>query len=312
MKKMSKKTYFYIDDVVWLFRDLTRQKPKSVFDNPFMNVLKEMHEKYGLKVQLNLFYRTDFYYGNDEFTLADMTDAYKKEWEENADWIRFGFHSKQEFPDYPYINASYDDVKSNYLDIRNEVYRFASEKNWGVAVNPHWRPISKDGCRALVDLGVKVTCATTGIKTEYNGDPSTLPYGHAQRLLNNRKPETATFIRKTKNLAILSSLCGYNHLKEEQLIGTLHNFGYYTDNELGINIKTFLDGPLIDQSKLEDMEDEMKSYTDFSFVGWATHEQYFHKDYFNYQSDIAEKLEICCKVLQSHGFEFIFIEDLLK
>ena len=55
MKKMSKKTYFYIDDVVWLFRDLTRQKPKSVFDNPFMKVLKEMHEKYGLKVQLNLF-----------------------------------------------------------------------------------------------------------------------------------------------------------------------------------------------------------------------------------------------------------------
>ena len=81
-----------------------------------MNVLKEMHEKYGLKVQLNLFYRTDFYYGNDEFTLAEMTDAYKKEWEDNADWIRFGFHSKQEFPDYPYINASYDDVKSNYFD----------------------------------------------------------------------------------------------------------------------------------------------------------------------------------------------------
>ena len=39
---------------------------------------------------------------------------------------------------------------------------------------------------------------------------------------------------------------------------------------------------------------------------------YFWKDYFNYQSDIAEKLEICCKVLHSHGFEFIYIEDLLK
>ena len=44
-----------------------------------MKILKELHEKYGLKVQLNLFYRTDFYYGNDEFTLAEMTDAYKKE-----------------------------------------------------------------------------------------------------------------------------------------------------------------------------------------------------------------------------------------
>ena len=94
---MSKQTYFYIDDVIWLFRDLTRQAPKSIFDNAFMKMLKNAHDKYGLKVQLNVFYRTDFYYGNDEFTLADMTDAYKAEWDANSDWIRFGFHSKQEF-----------------------------------------------------------------------------------------------------------------------------------------------------------------------------------------------------------------------
>ncbi len=66
---MSKKTYFYIDDVIWLMRDLTRERPSSLFDNFFMKILKHAHERYGLKVQLNLFYRTDFYYGNDEFTL---------------------------------------------------------------------------------------------------------------------------------------------------------------------------------------------------------------------------------------------------
>ena len=309
---MSKKTYFYIDDVIWLMRDLTRERPRSLFDNFFMKILKDAHEKYGLKVQLNLFYRTDFYYGNDEFTLAQMTDAYKKEWGDNADWIRFGFHAKQEFPDYPYINASYEDVKSNYEDIRNEVFRFASAKNWGTAVNPHWRPMSREGCRALVDLGVQFTCATTGERKEYNGDPSSLPYGHAQRLLCNRKPETATFIRKTKNLSILNSLCGYNHLKDEQLKDTLHNLGYYKDEEVGVYIKTFLDGPLIDQSRLEDMRAEMESYADYEFVGWATHEQYFHTDYFGYQPDITEKLYICCDILKKNGFEFIFLEDILE
>lgn len=307
-----KKTNFYIDDVIWLMRDLTRERPDSVFDNFFMKILKELHEKYGLKVQLNLFYRTDFYYGNDEFTLAEMTDAYKKEWEENADWIRFGFHSKQEFPDYPYINASYEDVLENYTAIRDAVYRFASPKNWGTTVNPHWRPMSKDGCRALVDCGVKFICATTGKKTEYSGDPSSLPYGHAQRLLQNKKPETATFIRQSKNLAILHSLCGYNHLTEDQLENTLHNLDYYVDTQMGINIKTFLVGPLVDQSKLEDIESEMESYADYTFVGWATHEQYFHKDYFGYQSDIQEKLDIACRVLQRHGFEYIFIDDILR
>lgn len=309
---MSKKTYFYIDDVIWLMRDLTRERPGSLFDNFFMKILKQAHERYGLKVQLNLFYRTDFYYGNDEFTLAEMTDAYKKEWEDNADWIRFGFHSKQEFPDYPYINASYDDVKSNYEDIRNEVFRFASKNNWGTTVNPHWRPISKEGCRALVDCGVKFTCATTGEKKEYNGDPASLPYGHAQRLLNNKKPETATFIRETKNLAILNSLCGYNHLTEDKLASSLHNLEYYVDKEMGINIKTFLVGPLIDQSLLEDIREEMTKYADYEFVGWATHEQYFHSDYFGYQPDIAEKLYTACEVLKENDFEYIFLEDILE
>ena len=62
---MTKKAYFYIDDVIWLFRDLTRERPKSLYDNAFMKMLKEAHDKYGMKVQLNIFLRTDFYYGND-------------------------------------------------------------------------------------------------------------------------------------------------------------------------------------------------------------------------------------------------------
>ena len=32
---------FFIDDVIWVMRDLTRQRPKSLFDNPFMKPLKE-------------------------------------------------------------------------------------------------------------------------------------------------------------------------------------------------------------------------------------------------------------------------------
>lgn len=309
---MSKKTYFYIDDVIWLMRDLTRQKPNSLFDNPYMKMLKNLHEKYGLKVQINLFYRTDFYYGNDEFTLKEMTDSYKDEWIENADWIRFGFHAKQEFPDYPYVNASYEDVKSNYEDIRNEVYRFASSKNWGTTVNPHWRPMSKDGCRALVDLGVKFTCATTGVKSEYNGDPTSLPYGHAGRLLQNKKPETGTFTRKTKDLSILNSICGYNHLTDDKLENTLYTHDYYEDKDMNLNIKTFLTGPLHNVSTLDGIREEMLSHTKHDFIGWATHEQYFYPEYYAYQPEYAEKLEIACQVLAEKGFRFIFIEDLLK
>ena len=50
----------------------------------------------------------DSFYGNDKFNLSQMTDAYKAEFEAASDWLKFAFHARQEFPDYPYINANYD------------------------------------------------------------------------------------------------------------------------------------------------------------------------------------------------------------
>ena len=62
---MTKKAYFYIDDVIWLFRDLARKRPKSIYDNAFMKMLKEAHDKYGMKVQLNIFLGGQHAAGND-------------------------------------------------------------------------------------------------------------------------------------------------------------------------------------------------------------------------------------------------------
>ena len=70
---MNKKASFFIDDVLWVFRDLTREQPASLFDNPYMKTLKDAHDKYGVKTQLNVFYKTSFWYGADEFSLSDDT-----------------------------------------------------------------------------------------------------------------------------------------------------------------------------------------------------------------------------------------------
>ena len=308
---MKKYTYLYIDDVIWLFRDLTRKRPVSMFEQPFLAMLKRVHEKYGIRIQLNIFYRTDPFYGNDEFCLTEMTDAYKKEWEDASDWLRLHFHAKQEFPDYPYINASYENVKNDYEAIRNEVYRFASPKNWGRAAVPHWRPISKEGCQALFDCGVKVTSATTGERREYDGDPSSLPYGHAARLLHNRKPETAIFTRKTLDIAIANSLCAHNHLSEEELAPTLYNLGAVKDKETGLYFKTFLAGPVHNLSSKENIKAEMESYVGNEYIGWGSHEQYFYPEYFAYQPDYEEKLMLAAQVLFENGYEYVFVEDII-
>ena len=44
---MKKYSTFVIDDVIWLFRDLTRGNYTSIFEHPFIKMLKEAHEKYG-------------------------------------------------------------------------------------------------------------------------------------------------------------------------------------------------------------------------------------------------------------------------
>lgn len=307
-----KKCYFYVDDVIWCLRDIARQKPKSVFDQPFLASLKKAHDMYGLKVQLNLFYRLDFYYGMDEFSLADMPDTYKNEWQANSDWLKFAFHSLQEFPDYPFVNADYDDVKKVIDLIRGEVERFAGKECFANALLSHWLPISKDGCQAIKDSGINLVCVSSGNKTEYNGDPTCLPYGHAQRLLNNRKPETALFTRGIGDEAIDRSICAYNHLPHEVIEPIWHNLGVHRDEETGLYFKRFDNGPTLNLTDIDKISPIFESFADREYVGYGTHEQYSYPDYFAYQADSEDKLLASAKALSQNGFEYFFIEEIVE
>lgn len=306
-----KKAYFYIDDTIWVLRDITRQKPATLFDNPFMKMLKDAHDKYGLKVQLNLFYRTDSFYGYDQFSLADVTDAYKSEFEANSDWLKMAFHAFEEFPDYPHINATYEDTKWLFENIEKEVFRFAGKNSFSYAVCPHWLPMSKAAVKALKDCGVKLLDATRGDAKEYNGDPASLPYGHAARLLQNRQPETKVFSRGGRDVAIDGSICGYNHLDiatDNELNGNLKTV---YNEEIGIHMKRY-SYTTLNLIPYAEIEKDFAPLLDYDFVGITDHEQYFYSDYLAYQPDYADKIMKMCEILTSNGFEFINGEDIIK
>ena len=308
---MNKKAYFFIDDVIWTFRDIARTKPESIFDHPFMAALKASHDRYGMKVQLNLFYQTDFFYGHDEFSLTEMPDCYKAEWEANSHWLRLAFHARHEFPDYPYVNASYEDVKYDFDRIKNEIVRFAGEKSFALGVCTHWLPMSKDGCKALADSGIKIMSVSAGEKTEYDGNPDSLPYGHSFRLLQNRKPETALFTRVSLNAAITRSICGYNHLTPDLVEPTYYTCKAHYDEATGMHFKRMCNGPVLNLSTLDGLSEEFAPITDKEFVGYATHEQYFYPEYFLYQTDYADKIEKAAQIISENGYEYVFIEDLV-
>ena len=305
----GQKAAMYIDDVIWIFRDLTRQKPRSMFGHPLLGSLREAHERYGLKVQLNCFYRTDFFYGMDEFSLDDMTDAYKDEWQASKDWLRLGFHSYQEFPDYPFINSSYDDVAKAFDRVFGAVRRFAGEGVFTYALVGHWLPISKDGCRALKDRGVRLVACTDGARYAYTGDRDSLPYGHAFRVECNRRPEAALYRRTAYDAALLSSACSYNHLVPEQADKTWGTFAHVYDRDVGIGFKRFRSGPMLNLCTPERVREEMAAAARYELLAFADHEQYFYREYFAYQPDYAEKVMLAAKLACEAGREFVFIED---
>ncbi len=309
---MTKKALFFIDDVLWVFRDLTRAQPKTLFDNAFMALLKELHDTYGAKTQLNLFYETDRFYGNDHFSLVDMTDNYKSEFESCSDWLKFGFHSRQEFPDYPYINATYEHVAEDLALMKQEVIRFAGENSFSVSTTPHWRPISRDACRALFDGGIRLLSATYGEKIPFDENTKFLPYGHAGRVLQNRQPETALFKREFGDPALSVSVCGYNHISTADRDRTQYTCECLYDSQTGLYFKDLGNAPVLNCSTLEVIDTAYRELADKDFVCYGTHEQYFYPEYFAYQPDYAQKLRLSTQRLFENGFEFIFGGDLLS
>ena len=303
----------FVDDCIWFLRDIARMKPKSIFDTPYLGGFKKIHDATGMKVQFNLFYRTDFFYGMDEFTLADMPDSYKAEFQDNADWIKFGFHSLQEFPDYPWISADYVDMAKCLSMIRDEVARFAGDNMFARFLLPHWMPMSKDGVRALVDCGIKMMAVSRGNRFAYNGDSSTLPYGHDFRLMNNRKPETALYTRISNNVDISASLCGYNHVTDEQFDAIAKYNKYLFDPDTQMLFCRSCTPPLnaLNLHPLKGLPYDLELVRDCDFVGYGNHEQYFFKDYFLYQPDYMEREMFVAHTLKERGYRFIFMEELV-
>ena len=81
---------FTVDDNIRFLKEITENRYKSIFEHPYLAMYKRLHEKYGLKVQLNMFYCTS------GFDLSLMSDSYYSEWEENSDWLKLYFHSEYE------------------------------------------------------------------------------------------------------------------------------------------------------------------------------------------------------------------------
>lgn len=138
-----------LDDNILFLKDISDNSTRyeSIFDNPYLGFLKEVHDTYGTKIHVNIYYQTE------GFNLSQMTDKFRNEWKTNSGWLRLSFHALQNKPDNPYMNSGYDEVERDCELVKAEILRFAGEEQFDHVTTLHWGAATLEGTRALRDGG---------------------------------------------------------------------------------------------------------------------------------------------------------------
>lgn len=138
---------FTVDDNIRFFKEITENRLESIFQHPYLLMYKRLHEKYSVKVQLNLFYKME------DFDLSRMPDAYMWEFVENSDWLKLSFHSDFENV-RPYEASGYSEVYTDCKKVHDQILRFASRPALAKTTTVHYCRATQEGLRALSDNGV--------------------------------------------------------------------------------------------------------------------------------------------------------------
>jgi len=309
---ITMKQYFtyFVDDNIRFLENLTKNKPASIFDDPYLKLHKELHDKYGLKVQFNLFYQNI----DKTWDLSMMTDAYKDEFLANKDWIKFGFHAKHELPDYPYINATYEQVWDDYTAIEKAIEKFAGREMITKSLITHWLVMTKEGVQALIDKGAKIIGSTTGDIIDYPEIKSAFSTEHNFTLAKNKDlpvSKAGVCVRSVNGVSSMPYLCNYNHLENNDADKYSGKIKMYKDPETGMFYNNFA-AITMNASRLDDFPKEFEELVKHEYVGILIHEQYFYDDFFIYEPDFAEKIDKAFEILLGAGFEHISMEDLIS
>ncbi|MBQ8747861.1 MAG: hypothetical protein IJZ08_08360 [Clostridia bacterium] len=272
-KNARGKYRFAIDDVIWTFKDLAEKEYASVFDQPFMAIFKRLHDDFGTKIQLNLFYEDEL----SDFNLSMMPDRYKSEFEEAADWLKLTFHGRKNTPSRIYRFAPYQEMYEDYVKITREIVRFAGEKAVQSTVNGiHWGESTRDGARALRAVGIR--CLVGSYIFDKNGDPYVAYY------LN--KEQTA-------------------HANTRAFwVDTAEDIIFAQDSIYLNNVPPDKTAPFLDDVK--------KNPHLSGTINMVTHEQFFYPWYQVYLPDYEERMRAGVRWAQENGYEPAFLDDVIQ
>ena len=274
LEKACRKYRVSLDDNIWFLQNVNEHKDvyPSIFCDPYLAMIKDIHDRFGSKFHINVYYRTDRHGG---FDLSQMTDKFRNEFIANSDWIRMSFHADADEPPRPYAHASYEKTFFEADRINREIIRFAGEETFSKTVcTVHCGDISIEGARALRDLGYRALLAT---------------YEYLHK----------------------SGLDIRTYLDAEQCV-YLQRYGFWYDKDTDICHFKYNGGiqhsdPGDFAEIFSAQEKDMPAYL---FKDLCLHEQYFYPEFRLYQNNYPKKLETACLWLKDNGYEPIFMDEL--
>ena len=158
---------FTVDDNIRFFKEITEQGLGSIFEHPYLAMLRRLHKRFGVKIQLNLFFKME------GFELSQMSDRYAHEWDAVSDWLKLSFHSQLENAS-PYEKSGYDEVYADCRAVHEQILRFASPRSLAKTTTVHYCRTTSEGLSALSDNGVRGLLGLFGKadapRTSYNLD----------------------------------------------------------------------------------------------------------------------------------------------
>jgi len=277
---------FAVDDNSFFLRDVARRNYASLFDCFFLADLRRLHRDYGAKFVLNLFYTTP----ENDFTLADLSDDYRNEWADSADWLQLAFHARAEFPDRPYQYAAPDVLAHDFDCVAEEVLRFAGEQSWSPSTLIHWGMVHPGALRTLTERGVKVL---SGFFVPNAGGSYTAD-GDA---LNSCSPAPAGY--------------DVNYMLDDLRSEYLSRHDALVDFDVGVvysRVDVVCNNTPVDRI-VPTLEPLTRDPDHAEIMDLLTHEQYSWPFCQNYRPDHVDRMEAAIRFVTDHGYKPVFFHE---
>lgn len=272
---------FSFDDTNSVFKDLTTNKNiyTSIFDNLFLGALKTLHDTYGVKFSCFCFYNV---YNDEEktdldFSLEDCTSDFADEFTENYSWLRFGFHSIDNYTTYN-SNIAAEQALEDYEATITELIRITGSVK---CIDTCVRTQSFSGTKAQCEAWRDAICGINGFLTSDYGET-----GGAEDFENS----SGYYLSQEQY-----KRCGY---KGRYFDPATELFFYPSNLRLdatySANVKTYLD----------------KFNTPIRYNRSHMMIMYAHQN--QWASDYAVRLKNACEWALENGYEFIFPMDKIN